>query len=71
MYAAVSRFDQTLGRREQIPHAHTQAHLVQNPVGVLAVDIVLDGVRARLAKVGGRNRNQIRYGGLAPRVSSF
>jgi hypothetical protein len=71
MYAGVSRLDQPLGRREEIPHAHTQAHLVQNPVGVLAVDVVLDGVRAPLAKVDGRNRNQIRYGSLALALALF
>jgi hypothetical protein len=70
MYAAVSGFDEPLGHREQVPHAHTQAHLVQNPIGVLAVDVVLDGVRTLLVEVNGRNRNQVRYGGLS-RMSSI
>lgn len=43
--------DQALGRPEQVVHADAQADLLDHPVGVLGVDVVLDGDAALLVEL--------------------
>jgi len=70
VHAAVAAVDQALGRREQVPQAHAQADLVQDPVGILLMNAVLDRVHALLPEVGGHDGYHVRYGGLFSRGSA-
>ena len=62
--------DQALGRPKQVIHANTQANLLDDTIGVLGIDVVLDSDSAMLLELCRCNLHQIRDLGL-PLYLSF
>lgn len=56
--------DEALRGPEQVVHADAQANLLDHPVGVLGVDVVLDGNAALLLELRRCDLHQIRNLGL-------
>ncbi len=65
---AIALADQALRGPENVPQADAQADLLHHLVGVLGVDVVLDGDVALLPEVVGRNLHQVGYLGLEGRA---
>ena len=56
--------DEALGGPQQVVHAYAEADLLDHAVGVLGVDVVLDGDPALLVELRRRDLHQVRDLGL-------